>query len=201
MGAIASILAGASTGMIGMVFQRLFDGVFQFLKAKQELALFQAKSQHELAMKDKDAALMDKEYAGRVKIAQTEGETAQNVSANTAFTQSLLTQTQRFSKTETLPDNKWGWFLHGLLVFVDLVRGLISPALTVYLCWVTTSIWFEMRTLASLEDLEATQIVTLMTLVIETVLYLTTTCVTWYFGTRNRQEPPTVRREDQAKAP
>lgn len=196
-----SILSGGATGLLGMTLQRTFDGLFGWLKAKQEIQLAQVKSAHELAMKDKDAAIMREEWAGRTKVAATEAAGAEAVSANQAFAQSLLKEPERYSKAESLPDNWWGWFLHGALVLLDVIRGLVRPALTVYLCWVTTSIWFEVRHLANAEDLSTEQVVGVLTLVVDTILYLTTTCVTWWFGTRNKQEPPTVRREGQEKAP
>lgn len=192
-----SILSGGATGLLGMALQRTFDGLFGWLKAKQEFANLQEQNKQALAMKEADARIMAQEWAGRTQVAQAEAAGKEAVSANEAFAQSLLKEPERYSKTETLPNNWWGWTLQGLLVLLDVIRGLIRPALTVYLCWVTTSIWFEVRHLANLEDLSADQTMAILMLVIETILYLTTTCVTWWFGTRNKQEPPTVRRQEQ----
>lgn len=197
MGALLSILSGGATGLLGMTLQRTFDGLFGWLKAKQEIQLAEVKGKQELAMKEADAKIMAQEWAGRTQVAQAEAAGKEAVSANEAFAQSLFKEPERYSKTEILPNNWWGWTMQGLLVLLDVVRGLVRPALTVYLCYITTSIWFEVRHLANGEDLSPDQVIGILTLVVDTILYLTTTCVTWWFGTRNKQEPPTVRRSDQ----
>lgn len=198
MGALVSILSGGATGLLGMTLQRMFDGLFGWLKAKQELDNLREKNRHEAAMKEADAKIMAQEWAGRTQVAQAEAAGKEAVSANEAFAASVFKEPERYSKTELLPNNWFGWMMQMLLVSLDIIRGLIRPALTVYLCYITTSIWFETRRLANGENLTPTQVVEILTLVIETILYLTTTCVTWWFGTRNKQEPPTIRRE---KAP
>lgn len=59
-----------------------------------------------------------------------------------------------------------------VLVFVDLVRGLTRPVLTLYLC-VAISIFYFTTDMAALR-LE----------ILQTALYLTTAAVLWWFGTR-----------------
>lgn len=181
--ALTSILAGGATGLLGMVFQRAFDGIFQYFKAKQDLALFQAKSKHELDMKDKDAAIMAQEWAARTKVAQTEGETAKEVAATQAFASTLLREPERFSNAATLTVGQ-NW----VLVILDFIRGSIRPALTAYLCVLTSYIWWEVHSKLTLEDLETAQALEIWLQVVNTILYLTVTVILWWFGTRNQQQ-------------
>lgn len=186
--ALSAILAGGATGILGMLLQRGFDAFFQYVKAKQDLAMFQAKSAHELAMKDKDAAIMAQEWAGRTKVAETEGNTAKEVASTNAFAGTLLREPERFSSITALTVGQ-NW----LLVILDVVRGAIRPALTIYLCALTSYIWYQVSKELAMEDLDAAQVLSIWLEVVRTVLYLTTTVILWWFGTRNQQPAPSAR--------
>ncbi len=43
-----------------------------------------------------------------------------------------------------------------------------------------------------IDSLSAEQAIQLIQMVVGTILYLTTTCVLWWFGTRNKGAPPKV---------
>lgn len=175
--ALSSIFAGGATGLLGMGLQRLFD----WLKVKQDMQLQKIKNEHELAMRDKDAAIMDKEWQGRLRVATQEGDTAKDVAASQAFAQTLLREPERYSNASTLtPRQQW------VMVILDFCRGIIRPLLTVYLCVLTSYIWWEVHSKLALEDLDGGQALDIWTQVVNTILYLTTTVVLWWFGTRNQ---------------
>jgi hypothetical protein len=196
MGSLFSLLgaaaSGGATGLLGIALQSVFGFATQWLKLKEQ----KQQNEHELAMKAADLNIMKEEWAGRASVAKTEGETAKDVAASTAFASTLLKEPEKFGFVPVEPKGWLAtlvyWLGWSLLTAVDFIRGSVRPALTVYLCYITTSVWFEARHLASLEDLEPAQVLQLLTVVIETILYLTTTCVTWWFGTRNMQQPPTA---------
>jgi hypothetical protein len=74
-------------------------------------------------------------------------------------------------------------FLFGL---VDFLRGIIRPSLTVYLCgvttWVTWMAWEIMQ--KSGTELTAIQAKEIFSDTTSIVVYLTVSCVTWWFGDR-----------------
>jgi hypothetical protein len=74
-------------------------------------------------------------------------------------------------------------FLFGL---VDFIKGMIRPTLTVYLCgvttWVTLMAWKIMQ--ASGTEITATQAMVIFQDATSIVVYLTVSCVTWWFGDR-----------------
>ena len=74
-------------------------------------------------------------------------------------------------------------FLFG---FVDFIKGMIRPSLTVYLCgvttWVTLMAWKIMQ--ASGTEITATQAMEIFQDTTSIVVYLTVSCVTWWFGDR-----------------
>ena len=91
----------------------------------------------------------------------------------------------RYSEgVQATPTQAW------LLLLLDLVRGLVRPGLTVYLCFVTTVVYLQARGLLVASPLTPEQAVGMVNQIIATVLYLTTTCVLWWFGTRSKQASP-----------
>jgi len=79
-----------------------------------------------------------------------------------------------------------------MLVLLDFLRGIIRPGLTVYLCAITTIIYLDAKSvLQNIQGvLSAADALNLVQTIVATILYLTTTCVLWWFGTRNKSKPP-----------
>jgi hypothetical protein len=176
-----SVLSGGATGLIGVALQRFAD-----YKNKQlDIEAAKQKFDQDLALKQVDMQIMEKEWAGRVQVAQTEAEAAADAAASQAFAASYAMEPKRYS--EGVSVGKAGGFL---LVLLDLFRGVVRPALTVYLCVLTTMIYYQARELIANEDLDPEQALKIENLIVGTILYLTTTCVLWWFGTRNKQEQP-----------
>jgi hypothetical protein len=190
-----SIITGGATGLLGVIAQRAFDAWGK----RQELDRLRASWDHDAVMKDKDAAIMAAEWASRTKISATEGETARGVAStnadaakdvaeSNAFAESLKTQAIHYSEGK-----QTGTFATGCLVLLDMFSGLVRPLLTVYLCALTTYIWLQVRSLLGAEDLSSAEALALWRTVIDTILYLTTTCVLWWFGTRTSQKPLAIK--------
>lgn len=180
---LLAILSGGATGLLGIVFQRVFD----HWKQKQELDKIKVQHAHELAMKRADAEIMKEEYAQRVKLAQVEGETAREVADSQAFAASFATEPKRYS--EGVKVGKIGAFL---LVCADVLRAIVRPGLTIYLAWISTAIYLQsVRTLTLVNaTTNQTMLVKLHEQIVLTLLYLFVTCVLWWFGTRNKAPQP-----------
>jgi hypothetical protein len=175
-----SILSGGATGLIGVVAQRWAD-----YKNKQlDIELQKVKFEHELSMREADAKLMQQEWAGRLQVAAATAEGEEAVAANQALAASFAMEPQRYATGELTTGQRW------LMVLLDLLRGIVRPGLTLYLCVLTTLIYQESRVLLALSNASEATAAKLTEMVVGTVLYLTVTCVLWWFGTRNRQKPP-----------
>ena len=126
---------------------------------------FQAKQRHaqeiELRRLDHEIALAEAASVERQVAIEAEAESEK--AAWEALKASYQEARQRWSSGES------AW-----IVFVDVVRGLTRPALTWAFLALTGIIYF---TLAAGDAAMRGRIV-------ETVLYLTTTCVLWWFGGR-----------------
>ncbi len=183
----SSILAGGATGLIGVIAQRWAD-----YKNKQlDITAAKDRMAHEAVMRDKDAAILSQEWAGRTRVAEVEAGATIDATEAQAFTASFQHDKAAYS-VGAIDKLKgwWGQCMRFLLGLVDVIRGLVRPGLTVYLCAVTTLMYLEASQRLGAEDLTAAQALELVKMIVATVLYLTTTCVLWWFGTRNKQAPP-----------
>lgn len=179
----SAVLSGGATGLLGVAFQRFFD-----YKNKQlDITAAKDRMAHEALLRDKDAAIMDKEWAGRLQVAQAEGEAAKDVEESKAFGASYGMEPSRYSDQSKLTAGQ-GW----IMVILDAVRGVVRPGLTIYLCVLTTFIYWQLRDIMDTKTLWTQESAAkAMEMIINTVLYLTTTCVLWWFGTRNKVKPKT----------
>jgi len=128
MDAIASVLTGGITGLIGTAV----SGVVEYFKTKQRNA-------HELAMIQAERETLQLEIAGRERVAEIESESARDISASESFRESLRADIARYSSG----DSPW-------LVGVDVVRGLVRPVLTLGL--VAFTAWIYATAPESMED-------------------------------------------------
>lgn len=174
-----SIISGGATGILGVAVQRYFD-----LKNKSaDVAAKKLQFAHELDMRKADADIMAQEWAGRTKVAELEGEAQADVADAQAFAASFKEPTRYTDAKAITPAQTWAF------VVLDFMRGAVRPFLTIYLCGITTLIYFQAHALLK-EGPAPGEALELVRLVVGTVLYLTTTCVLWWFGTRNKQTPP-----------
>ena len=166
---IASILGGGLTGLAGSVVQRIYE----FKSKKIDLQIEQQRLANEIALRKIDAEIQKNEWASRIKVAETEGD-------STAFNTALTSEPKRFSKAKLTNSQNW------LMVLLDLLRGIVRPGLTIYLCTIITIIYTRAYNLLDKEILSPASAFELVTSIVNTILYLTTTAVLFYFGTRNK---------------
>ena len=176
-----SIFSGGATGLLGVAIQRYAD----FKNKQADLELMKVKFGQDLALKQLDIQMQSAEIAGRVTVANTQAAAAEDVAASQAFAASYASEPQRYS--QGVQTGRVGAFL---LVLLDLFRGVVRPALTLYLCALTTYIWLQAHEILGKTQLDQHEAIAVWKLIVETILYLMTTTVLWYFGTRNRQAPP-----------
>jgi hypothetical protein len=184
-GIFGSILSGGATGLLGVGIQRIAD----YKNKKLDIEIQKQKFEQERALRELDAKIMEQEWAARTKVAQVEAEGKREVADAEAFAASFKLEPVRYS--EGVKPGPVGGFM---LIFLDFLRGIVRPGLTVYLCVLTTLIYLQARELLNKEDLTSEQALGVESFIINTILYLTTTCVLWWFGTRNRGTPPELKK-------
>lgn len=176
-----SIFGGGATGLLGVILQRFAD-----YKNKQlDMQLERMRAELEIAKRRADAEIMAQEWAARTKVADLEADAAKDVAASQAFEASLFKEPDRYSHAPTLTKGQQ-W----VMVVLDAVRGSVRPLLTLYLCALTTYVWLQVRYLVGAAGIEEDAALEVWKLVVGHVLYLTTTVVLWWFGTRNKATRP-----------
>ncbi len=159
--ALTSIISGGATGILGSALSR----VFGFFENKQ-------KFKHDLELLRINGELQEKESAARLKEIQLQGDmTVRNAEVQGEINMELSAN-EMLGKSYTEAGTRWSSGDSKYLIMVDVVRGMTRPLLTITLCLMAFTIWL------STKDLK------LETQIVMTLLYLTTTSVLWWFGTR-----------------
>jgi len=173
-------IMGVATGLIGNVVTSITNLKTQKLK-----------NQHDLQMREYD--IKEREQEGRIQIAvdsnRLEGE-LEKIEAD-AYLQSMKVGNETLltdGKLEALSSDK-NWLsriLALLMGLVDIFRASIRPGLTAYLVALTTLITMKsMDIISSKSELLTTlQAQEMFSNVSDIVIYLTVSCVTWWFGDR-----------------
>lgn len=165
---LGSIISGGATGLLGSFISRYFDTKNKKLDREHEIRKIEA-----------EAKVMEQEWAARSRIAKIEGESAIEIEDSRAFNTSLSSEPKRYFDGDP---GKLGF----VFIFLDFIRGFIRPALTIYLCVLTTLIYIHVKDLSVIADASK-----ILEYIVNTVLYLTTTVVLWWFGSRQKSPPPT----------
>jgi hypothetical protein len=178
---VGTVLSGGATGLVGVAIQRFAD----YKNKKLDLERERQQQDFEIRKRQEDAKVIDAEWNGRLKVATAEGETARDVAETGAFSATVWKAPERWADPRALTSAQ-NW----LMVVMDALWGAVRPALTVYLCVMVHLMWMEVHTKLSVEDLDGSQALQIWLLVVKTVLYLATTVVLWWFGTRNKASQP-----------
>lgn len=159
--ALGSIVAGGATGLLGTAISKVFSFYENKQKFRQQVELMRLNA--DAARQEAEYRLKEAEVAGRIKLSQIEeeGRSKAEVSANEALAKSYFEASSRWSTG----DSPW-------LVFVDVLRGVTRPVLTLMLCLIVFVMWAK------------TSDNTLESQIVQTVLYVTTAAVLWWFGSR-----------------
>lgn len=176
---VSSVLGGGATGLLGVIFQRFAD----YKNRQLDIQLEAGRQAHELALREADAKIMAQEWAARTQVAQVEAEGQAAIADASALAASYKLEPTQYS-TGVKPSRGQAW----LLILLDVFRGSIRPGLSVYLCILATVVYLEARKYVG--PMSADQSYEMVKLIIGTILYLWTTCVLWWFGTRNKSHPP-----------
>lgn len=123
---------------------------------------------HELKLRELDAKIVETEAASAERVAAIAAESHQSAAESRALQASYDAAGVRWSTG----DSAW-------LVAVDVIRGLIRPVLTVGFVALCGVIYFTLPRWSQ-GDVEAR--------IIDTALYLMTTTVLWWFGTRPKKQ-------------
>lgn len=187
-------LLGSITGMVGSTV----GGWFKYKDRKLQIESQKIQNEHDIAMVKVETQAMVMEAKANIKVAQTQVEGAIELKDADAFIQAQK------EGNKDLFDNKWidgllsvegKWryitfpiassiaFLFG---FVDFIKGLVRPSLTIYLCIISTYITWMAWDIMQKNGLNisGSEAVNIFKDVTSVVLYLTVSAITFWFGDR-----------------
>lgn len=183
------IILGGITGLVGNVI----TGVMNFKTMK-------VKFEHEAKMVALETAAMKEEAKMQIAVTKAEIEGAVELADSAAYMESIKAGNQpMFSE-------KWidrlfgveGWIRFFAIpcaviismgfAIVDWLRGFMRPALTMYLTGMASFITYKAYNMVVTTEgkaiITADQAFTLYNETTSIVIYLTVTCITWWFGDR-----------------
>ncbi len=174
MGAILSLLSGGLLGTIGSLLSNVMD----FFKVKEQ-------NKQEVKMKQMDLDAMDKEYEYRETAAQLNADVALTESGDDLREATYDHDEAKYSKGMIIKSI----FLKAPLVFVDVVRGLIRPALTVYLIALVTMVFYMVKAIIDQEGLtiDPVEALAIFAQVVDMILFLASMAIGWWFGDRSKK--------------
>jgi len=176
MEALLSILtstgAGGIIGVIGSWLTKREERKNIQLQFERDVKLAEIRKDEAKIEADHELALADKQ----IERAQVEGSVAIDQAEIKAFSEGLKEQSKTYG-----------------IKAVDGIRGLMRPLITVYLLVIATLLTLKINQLVGgLDSLEMSELKGIYDNVINQMLFLTATAVTWWFGSR-----PSSQRRDK----
>lgn len=180
LGFFGSAAFGGITGLFGGLINRVAD----YFTLKQT-------NEFNLKMRDKDLEIAKVEAEKDLLIARDTNYTAREVADQESLQASLSADKATYLTAELQEDlpTKYKGFICILMAFVDFIRGLTRPGITLYMCVLTTIIWIEMNSLIvkyQQQVLSPDDAGKIIVLIVDGIIYLTSMCVGWWFGSRGK---------------
>ena len=176
---LGALVSGGATGIIGAVVNRVFDYKTEKLRIHQKIM----DNKHDLAM-------LELETTGKLRIAETEAEGELAVAREEAGAKIAEAQHKALSASLEADGRKYS--SNGdsfLFVLIDVLRGLIRPAATIYYSVIMTLVAMKLYQLldsTGINLLMGEDIFALLKEVILLLIYMTSTVTLWWFGTRGK---------------
>jgi len=174
-------ILGVATGFLGNIITGFTNLKAQKLKNEQDLKM----REYDLKEREQEAKLQIAVQTAQTDLEIEKAEAAAYVESLKNANADLLTS----EKLGVLSETKSGFigkFLALLMGLVDTFRSFIRPGLTAYLVALTTVLTYQAIEILSAKEplLTAIQAQALFSQVSDIVIYLTVSCVTWWFGDR-----------------
>ena len=174
--ALGSIFGGGVLGVVGSVITNITG----YFKQKQH-------DSHEFALRKLELELMDKEHAYHLDVKAMDTDLELTKSEDELRAASYMHDTsvleEMAKKTVMTPASSW------LFVLLSLIRGLVRPGLTIYLIVLVQMVWAQAQEVlekAGFEGMNIADALSIYGRIIDTVLFLATTAIVWWFGSRQK---------------
>jgi hypothetical protein len=180
-GGIGTILGGI-TGLFG-----------NWLKTRHEEKMFDLRSQEKARDREHDIATMKMEGENAIAVANIKRGEADDVASGKALEAAYQMEPKRYLTGTTYQETFIGkWLLIPLFGLLDIFRGLMRPGGTTYMMIMVSMIYWEYKGMMETYAIRPTpeQAHEVMMYLIGTFSYLMITSFVFWYGDRNKQQPP-----------
>lgn len=183
------ILFGGITGLLG----NAITSFFKYKNAKMEY-------EHKEKMVKLETEAMLEEAKAQISIAKARIEGEVELAEVEAYKEGIISGKEKFFGEQWIDRmlDSDGWASYILkpvatllaicFAFIDLLRGLMRPVLTLYLTGMATYITYLAWKILEIKGLQALSVADAVNIyndVISTVIYLAVSAITWWFGDRS----------------
>jgi hypothetical protein len=176
---ISTILGGGLTGLIGTAFSSFMNYKQQKMNNEHEIAKIKANSEAMKLEAEANIRITEAKTAGEIQLAEMK-----------AFEKSIEEGNEDLIKEsyiDKLFKSRWlapfGAFLVLCMGFVDTLRNFIRPGVTLYMLGATT--WLAYLSYTAIDKtLSNGQLAVIFEMLVQSIIYTTVTCVSWWFGDR-----------------
>jgi hypothetical protein len=177
-------VVGTITGIIGNAITGIFNYKTQKLKNTHDVAMAKLDMEHLKVEAEANIKVTKARVEGEVELAEVDAmKNSYSMLSSNLFDKAYM---------KYIMERKWlSWCavpITLMFALVDFLKHLARPALTYYLVgastWITILCWKLMDGVT----LTGTEAYDLFKLVVMTVIYLTASCVGWWFGDRLNSE-------------
>lgn len=165
-----NLILGPVIGLVG-------SGLTKWLDQRAE----DAKRAHELSMLRANAELMAQEWAQRTKVAEVEAAGKVEVADSEAFGEAVKAEAVRYS-AGVKASSAQAW----LLFLLDFMRGIVRPALTLYLCIIATMLYLDASDIVRGIPVDPVKAQAQVELIQDKLLMMTEAVVFFWFGLRSK---------------
>jgi hypothetical protein len=165
-------------------FGTMFGGVMGLFNRKADLEAKRLEREetkdrqvHELAMRDKDAAILDKEWAGRLQVAQAEGSAKVDLAGFDALAKS-------YDFAKAAPGGKMEAFSSFVRPFISLAYFIVTSAGAAWILYYA----FMVRNITLTND----QWYDLVMYVIAWIAFMAGATIGWWYAMRPGKAAPTL---------
>lgn len=181
------IILGGITGLVGNIVTAWSNYKTQKLKNEHDQEMYKYKIQELGAKTDAAIKITEAKISGEVELADSRAyDTSQREGNKQVFAESWVTRLFAVEGPLSYVATPVALLLAMALGFVDFLKGLMRPGLTLYLTGITT--WLTWTAYSILQtagmQISSQQALDIYNQVTSIVIYLTVSCVTWWFGDR-----------------
>lgn len=181
------VILGGITGLIGSCVTAISNFKTQKLKNEHDEKMYDFKIQELGAKTDAAIKITEAKISGAVELADSAAYTESQKASTVKYVSDSWIE-KLFSMTGYL---SWisvpvGLLLAMALGFVDFLKGLMRPGLTLYLTAATSWVTYTAYKLVQQSEtvVSITESLAIYNRVIDIVIYLTVSCITWWFADR-----------------